>query len=503
MSVLERAGVRVSAAAVLTATALTGGLALDTAASAPTARAFAATDDPRPNIVLITTDDQTLAELAWMPRTRNLLGDKGVELTNSLSPHPFCCPARAEILTGQYAQNNGVRTNQGPMGGFDKLDSTRTIATWLDDAGYQTAFVGKFLNGYTESDGLQPGWDIFNPTVRNVYRYYDYTMFNNGSPVQYTDVHNADLVGDKTAEYITQFAEEGPPFFIWASQVAPHGACDPTRENACWQRPVPAERHARLFKTAEPPSVLDASFNEEDMSDKPGAIRNLPLKDPAKIGSIFRNRIRSLQAVDQAVARTVTALRTAGVLENTLIVFTSDNGYLLGEHRIEGKDVPYEQAVRVPLLVRGPGAPAGVRRTQTVSTIDLAPSFLDATGASANLAVDGRSFLPLLGQEDDAADENVLLQSGPRNKQQLPHGWNYRGVRTDRYTYVRYPSAGFVELYDRVLDPAQMQSVAHDPRYAEVEAELARRTEVLGSCTGESCHQTFDPLPEPTDPPAE
>src|SRR6478609_6991504 len=150
--------------------------------------------EPRPNIVLITTDDQTVSDLQWMPLTRQLIGDAGVRLTNFISPNPLCCPARASILTGQYSQNNGVYANKGRYGGFPRLDSSRTVATWLQDSGYHTGFVGKYLNLYRGDPPTQPGWDVFDAIVRGIYAYFDYVTTGNGTPTKYHGVHSNDTI---------------------------------------------------------------------------------------------------------------------------------------------------------------------------------------------------------------------------------------------------------------------------------------------------------------------
>ncbi len=214
---------RVRRPALIAAIAL-GIVGLSPVTAPPTASSAPA--DDRPNIVLITTDDQTLADMRYLPLTRRLLGESGVTFRDMLSPHPLCCPARAEILTGQYAQNNGVRSNSRHRhGGYTFLDSQHTIATWLKNAGYRTAFVGKYLNEYRAPvSGPEPGWQIWNPTIRNIYGYYDYTMYNDGAPRDYPDVHNADLVGQKTVDYIERLAADDKPFFVWSSHVAPHAA---------------------------------------------------------------------------------------------------------------------------------------------------------------------------------------------------------------------------------------------------------------------------------------
>ncbi len=452
----------------------------------------------RPNILFISTDDQADYDLRWMPNTRRLLAAQGVSFSDFVAPHPLCCPSRAMMLTGQYAQNNGVRHNEGPYGGYKRLDPEHTIATWLHEAGYQTAFVGKYLNGYEHKRrGPEPGWDVWNPTIQGVYRYYGYKMYNDGHPRYYPDIHNADLVGAKTVDYIKRFARTDKPFFIWASQVAPHGACVPSQELTCWAPPKPARRHALMFSDVIPPSMSDPSYNEADVSDKPRYIREKAPVGAANMRDYFVSRIQSLQAVDDGVARAVDTLRRTGELDNTLIVFTSDNGYLLGEHRLATKNVGYEQALQVPLLVRGPGIPRGVARNTAGGTLDLAPTFLEAAHAEADITMDGLSLLPAARHDAGIDRDTMLLQSGPVTAVDLPFGWFYRGVRTARYTYLYYPSSAEAELYDRQRDPHQLTNVSGDRRYRAVEAELAARVDALGSCNGDECRQTFGPVPAP------
>jgi N-acetylglucosamine-6-sulfatase len=468
-----------------------------TVTASPSARTAGARLTGRPNIVFITTDDQTLWEMRWMPRTRRLLGGGGVRFTEGLAPHPLCCPARAIMLTGQYAHNNGVRHNEGRYGGFQRLRSTHTVPVWLDRAGYNTAFVGKYLNGYTADDGREPGWDVWNPTVKAVYAYYGYTMYDDGRLRQYQNIHNSDLVGAKTVDYIRRFSDSGRPFFIWASHTSPHGSCLPQDELSCWKPAIPAERHAGLFRDAALPTARKPSFNEANLSDKPRWVRRTEQATKKEITFEFRQRIRSLQAVDEAVGRTVRALRDAGELDNTLIVFTSDNGYLLGEHGLTFKNVAYEEALRVPFLVRGPGIPAGQKRRQVVTAIDFAPTFLDAAKADASVAIDGRSFLPAArGRAVDGYD-TVLVQSGPLNRIQVRFGWAYRGVRTHRYTYVSWPATGETELYDNKLDPYQLDNISGARAYARVEAQLKRRLRTLKHCSGSECRARFGALPRP------
>jgi arylsulfatase A-like enzyme len=208
----------------------------------------------------------------------------------------------------------------------------------------------------------------------------------------------------------------------------------------------------------------------------------------------FTRRIQSLQSVDEAVARTVRVLRETGQLRNTVIVFTSDNGFLLGEHRWIGKDVPYEQSLQVPLVVRGPGLPRGVTRRDTVATVDLAPTFVDLADASPTVPLDGRSLLPLARHRAATGWQDLLIQNGPRLGEGDGVGWSYRGVRTRRYTYVEYARYG-TELYDRRVDPHELTNVAGQPAYRDVQRELQRRAHALQNCAGKSCRRDFGPLP--------
>ena len=376
---------------VVAITGMALGLITVTGTAEPTSTAAA--PDPRPNILLITTDDQNLTDLRFMPRTRRLLGRAGVTFHAMLSPHPLCCPARASLLTGQYAQNNGVRSNKPALlGGFRRLDNTSTLATWLHDAGYRTGFVGKYLNGYRgQGPDFQPGWDIWSPVVRSVYRYYGYTLQESGERRTYPKLNLTDLVSRKTVAYIRQLSGD-EPFFLWSSHLSPHSQC---AKEDCGAPPVPSRRHRRDFPHANSPSLRDPAFNEDDVTDKPAFISRLPKAGVAHVNTLFRARIRSLQAVDEAVAAAVRQLSREGELGSTLIIFTSDNALLLGEHRFLNKNVPYEPNLRVPLLVSGLDVPTGAKRRSVVTTNDIAPTILDAADVRPGRTVDGRSVLPI------------------------------------------------------------------------------------------------------------
>src|SRR5918993_1507759 len=291
-------------------------------------------EDDRPNIVFVLTDDMRDDDLDHMPITRRLLAEQGMEFTDAISPHPLCCPARAQLATGQYAQNNGVQHNRGVHGGFQALDPTREASSWFRDSGYRTGFVGKFLNGYHPGDIRPSGWSRWDALSQGVYDYVDFSMTGDGRPRRYTDSYVTSVIEDHTNRAVRDFAATGDPFVVYAWHLAPHYL--PTLP------PV-----ARAEVAAENPA-----------------------------------RLQSLQAVDRAVGSLVQTLAAEGVLDDTYLVFSSDNGYSLGEHRFVGKDVLTDEALQVPLLVRGPGISPGSTSDLPVTLVDLPATFADLTGVT-------------------------------------------------------------------------------------------------------------------------
>lgn len=431
----------------------------------------------RPNIVLITTDDMRADDLRWMPQTRRLLGRAGVTMSDFLSSHPLCCPARAQIMTGQHAQNNGVLTNKRPNGGYPSLrDPGNNVGSWLQAAGYRTAFIGKHMNFW---DGRrQGGWTHFNPIVRNVYAPRGLVMYNDGHRQRYSRVYGTDLLSNLSVREIRRLSGAAP-FFVWTSYVAPHGML----VKGTWVPPVPAKRHQRLFASAKPPAMGTPAFNEAHRADKPRWVRRQDQR-PAKMRGLHRARIQSLQAVDEGVAATIRALRRAGELSSTVIVFSSDNGFLLGEHGLRDKNVAYEESLRVPLVVRGPGIPAGVVRRGVFGLVDLPATIADLAGARPTRVLDGRSMLPHLRQGAKGYD-TYLIQAGAEGRKPAERWW-WRGVRSPRYTYVRYDD-GTEELYDLRRDPAQLRNMASRPSYSAVLGRLSDRLDVLADCSGRDC----------------
>ncbi|WP_107772033.1 sulfatase family protein [Nocardioides sediminis] len=450
-------------------------------------------DDPRPNVVLITADDMTAVELRWMPRTRRLLGREGVTFGNMVAPHPNCCPSRAQVLTGQYAHNNGVRTNSPPWGGHQGLNRANTLPVWLQRAGYTTGFIGKYLHGYDERDGTEPGWDRWRPIIGTLSDYRAFLQYDDGELRRFgPEAYHTDVVAQQSRELVRSFAADDEPFFLWSSFLAPHGTCQGNPEPDCSGPPPAADRHAGVLGGVRLPVLDSPSFNAPGV----GARRAGKRVSPSAAQGLFTQRIRALAALDEAVAGIVTELRRAGELDDTVLMFTSDNGYLFGEHRLVGKNVPYEEAVRVPLLVRGPGIPAGDRRSQTVAMIDLAPTVARLAHARPLRRTDGIDFLPYAVADRPQADRALLLQAGSKGRVKA-RAWKFRAVRTDRYTLVRWKVPKRRELFDRRRDPFQLTNVHGDPRYRHVRKRLTRHLRKLEDCRSQGCRRPVSELPRP------
>jgi N-acetylglucosamine-6-sulfatase len=446
----------------------------------------------RRNIVVLETDDQTLASMSVMPKTQELLGDQGVTFTRSFVNYSLCCPSRATLFTGQYAHNHGVLGNGPPAGGYTRLDTRNWLPLWLQAAGYRTMHVGKFLNGYGQLSPpteVPPGWSEWHATVDpSTYLYYGYTVNDNGTLHTYgaggePDFYSTDFFARRANELIAAAAPSPQPFFLSVAFLAPHsgGPAEPDDPPGP-PTPAVAPRYANAFSSVGLP--MPPSFNEADVSDKPVAIRRLPpigTAEAAGIKESYQQRLESLLAVDDAVASIVHTLRATGELAHTLILFTSDNGFFHGEHRIPtGKLLAYEPSIRLPLLMRGPGVPAGERLAQLVTNADLAPTILDAAGARPGRVQDGRSLLDLVDDPGAQWGRELLLEGGTNQR------LTFTGVRNYRWKYVEY-ATGEKELYDLKNDPDELNNLAADPALAQVRAAIAGRLAALRRCVGSGC----------------
>jgi arylsulfatase A-like enzyme len=498
----------------------------------------------QPNIIFVLTDDLDVTSMSQFPKLKALLADKGMTFQNHFVSLSLCCPSRAATLCGEYAHNTGVFTNSaenndGTSGGYIAFqksgDTNRTMAVWLKDAGYQTALMGKYLNGYDSSEGVPypvpAGWtDWVVPIDGNAYAQYNYTLNVNGKPEEHylancDHVHTKgqkncklDLTGatkeDKEAsfmmnvierkatDFITTNAAAQKPFFLYVAPYTPHGPS------------TPAPQYESLLTddswlTAHP-FPKSASFNEADTTDKPLWAQQAALLGKKQIAALEKNyhkRIISMYGVEDMVSSLIDTLTKVGELDNTYIVFTSDNGFHLGEHRLEaGKLTEFDTDLRIPLIVRGPGITPGSIETALTANVDIAPTLATLAGLPIPASVDGRSFVPflfgqtvpyrqaLLIEHADPANTKLLGPTGePRDTETEDEAikggelvGKYIGVRTLQYTFVHYVRTGEDELYDNLNDPAQLSNIASTTDSTLVQKLRSWATD-LSTCKGETC----------------
>ncbi|WP_157268617.1 sulfatase family protein [Azohydromonas aeria] len=480
---------------------------------------------PRANILFILVDDMDLALLKNMPRLKNLLTDRGVEFQNNLVSTPLCCPSRAATLRGQFAHNTGMFTSHWPDGGYLKFNrdglENSTVATWLQGAGYRTALIGKYINGYPSTETgpsyIPPGWNHwFVPNGGTPYDSYRYRVNFNGRTLSYGSdpaSHINDVLLGQANSFLRSAAADAPdkPFFLYLAPYLPHGpAIAPPR----YLDRLPGIRAPR------PPS-----FNEADMSDKPHwaqFVKPLTAADIADIDTFYRKRRQSIMAVDDFVASLVRTLQDTGELANTYIFFTSDNGFHQGQHRLKaGKGWPYEEDIRVPLIVRGPGIPAGRKVAQLSGNVDYAPTFAAIAGIQPPDFVDGRSLLPLFSGAAPARWRQVFLLEGPTSSEgsgaemvteasllepkdaqaaaaeAAPKVWKnhiYRGLRIQsNHTFTRYEN-GDGEFYDMNLDPFQLTN-RYRTMPAGLKAALNAQLTTLRGAAGQALRNAEETLP--------
>ena len=449
----------------------------------------------KPNIVFILTDDMRKDDLKYMPKTRLALKAKGMSFENAFVSNALCCPSRATIMRGQYSHNTGVWTNgNSSIGGRqaykNKGNEQDNVATRLDAAGYRTGLFGKYLNGYGQTTGTPPGWDSWFAHVNGI-GYYDYQINDDGTTRRYgssSSAYETNVIASHAKNFVGTSAEAGVPFFAYVSPYAPH--------KGAGGKAVPAPRDRHTYdglKASRPPS-----FNERNVSDKPRWIRKLPRLSDAKKADIDKRhekRAESLQAVDDLVAGVVGKLRDKGVLSNTYVFFTSDNGWHEGEHRIKAhKWRPYEEDIHMPLLVRGPGVASGHQTTKLVLDTDYLPTFTNLACSSSNpcdaqvtqnwnYVPDGRSIRPVLERRATAWRDAILLEAAGNFSPA------YRGIRTvttgtaPKRKYVEY-SGGARELYHLKSDPYEL---ADRYKATSPPSGLASRLRALKTCDGNGC----------------
>jgi arylsulfatase A-like enzyme len=545
-------------------------------ARAESANAAAASAKQKPSFVVIQTDDQTLEQLyaeytpvggatiRAMPNTLELIAARGVTFNRYYVSYPLCCPSRVSLLTGRYAHNHNVRGNVPPEGGYTGFTYrnafSHNIATWLQGAGYRTIHIGKFLNGYGDEpfdDGktVPPGWNAWH-TVLNAdtdHYFYGYTLNNNGTlegpigdsgswdtreygalddfgcplaplnglPCLYeTDVFNR-IAGEELAG-----TPLDQPFYLQVDYTAPHGDF---RKPA---GPEPATRDYNTFAGAPYPHDPSQGFNEGNVNDKPRFIREAAYLSPTDIHTYrvyYQKALESLRSVDAGVKQIVDTLGGLHRLRNTYIIFTSDNGFFYGEHRLTGgKFLAYEPSTHLPFLMRGPGIKAGTETGQLAANIDIAPTVLELAGVEADKSIDGTSLYPFAHDPALRTRRPILFESFVQTNDVEENGGgpaatptplatgakgggpsintrgasasivappkNYYGIRLGPYKYIEWPD-GEKELYDITTDPYELNNEARDPNLFPIRAFLHNELVRLETCKGRGCQESAGDIP--------
>lgn len=460
-----------------------------------------------PNIVVIMTDDQDdTGSLAYMPKLRALVGEQGLTFKNSFVDLPLCAPSRASFFTGQAAHNTHIKANN-PLddGGWESFKDKEgsALPVCLKQAGYTTALFGKYINRYGQQstwgawlawagnlinvelkgptignprDWVPPGWDLWFAFTGSRARYFDYAVNENGAILDFghrPSDYSTDVVKDRAVRFIHDQAGKARPFFAYIATKAVHtqGA-----------RAIPAPQYANAFEDVKLP--MGPSFNEKDVSLKAlKGTRNYG-ESKVRLTKAYRAMLQSLQSVDDLVAAIVEALKEAGKLDNTVIIYTSDNGFLFGEHRLIGKSAAYEESIKVPLLISGPGIPKNETRDQLVTNLDVTATIAKLAEATRGHALDGCSLTSLFANAS-APWRSALLFESPVSRFLEPSR-RFTGVRTATLKYVRYDS-GFEELFDLAADPHEFKNEAGDAHYANELASLRSLDDRLKSCSGASC----------------
>lgn len=400
--------------------------------------------DTRPNFLIILTDDQRYDTMQYMPHTQELIFNQGVTFTHGYATTPLCCPSRSSILTGMYAHNHGVHDNDGEL-------ESNTVIHDLQEAGYFTGLVGKYLN--TWKGEARPEFDYWVAFARGESRYYNPRLNINGEWLRHQDQYITYALGNYAIEFIEQAAKKNKPFVLVFAPNAPHDPATPAEEDSNKLLDLPLHR---------PPS-----FNEEDISDKPAWLATDPPLTEEEIAStdeFRRNQILTLFSLDRTINQIVNTMRESNELDNTLIIFLSDNGKQWGEHRMISKNSYYEESSHIPFALRYPPlVPEPFTEDRIVANIDIAPTLYDLAGLTIPSSVDGFSLADLLEGTSEWR-KGILIE-----------GWPGRGVysaiHTGQFVYAE-TEGDRTEFYDLEKDPYELNNLVDDPAYESMIAEL-------------------------------
>jgi arylsulfatase A-like enzyme len=464
------------------------GLASMFPAIGPDSPASGQTGDP--NIVVIVTDDHRATEtLEWMPKTMQWFGQGGTNFTNAYATTPLCCPARAAIMTGRFNHNNAVLDN----GDQANLDHASTIQRYLGQHGYLTGIAGKFLNGWQVSNDPPnfDRWAIMKPdTGIPGQRGYYGTDFNVDGTVGPINRYSTDFIADRAEEMLDDWndpTDDAKPFYLYVTPYAPHG---PWTAEGGHGNDDDDYRFTDVGTWAGNPAVF-----ETDEADKPTYVRNADASFEEG-ASNREGQLRALLSVDDLVDDLFQKLSATGEIDNTLALFISDNGFFWSEHGLNGKNQPYTESIRVPLMMRWPGRVAtGAIDGRFAANIDIVPTIMEAAGVSpeSQYPLDGRS---LLGTK---ARKKMLTESWPQGSR-----GPWASIRAPKYQYIEYyddtsGAVDFREFYDLTRDPFQLtnlfrdKNVKNDPFVQPLADELA----AIRSCVGSECNKLLNEKPVP------
>lgn len=455
--------------------------------ASPTAAPPAPTPAPKPlNVVVIMTDDQESVSARDMPLMQSLIAAQGVTFSNAIATTPLCGPSRATIMTGRYAHNHGIRSNAEPLGGYGRYRDSGmegdSLPVWLKAAGYRTAYMGKFTNGYGAGWTTKPpGWDDWL-AFTEPQAYTNFTYNENGRDFKAASgEYQTDFLSAKALDYLKRTEEQDDqPFFLMIAPYAPHNVSKS------------APRHSSMFSNRGAPRTQ--AFDEPDVSDKPRHIRRIARFTDAVISNIdneYRNSLRSLQAVDEMIEKIVQALTAQGEIDNTAIVFLSDNGLSTGAHRFTDKTAPYAESLDIPLYIRVPGGPKGVTLPHLVGNIDIPATIVDWARVPTPAGIEGRSLTPLFAATPPPITSwrgDLLAEYWDNTNPATTLMPTYQGVRVengvDSAIYVMHDT-GDEEYYDFKKDPYQLDSAVNG-NPVQV-SKLNARMKALAACRGSAC----------------
>ena len=423
------------------------------------------------NVVLVVTDDQPKGTTDAMPNLQSMIRDKGVQINNGIAPTALCCPARTALLTGDHSHTTDVWDNNAPHGAWPTFNAngfeTNNLATHLNGLGYDTGLFGKYLNGFVEhrpAGYIPPGWDSFaalHSDTGDDGDYYNYRLIGQGNTIHYGSAprdYSIDVTNNHAVNFVANAPAEQPLFLYWAP-FGPHAPIIPApRDQGTWP--------------LEPASAIGA-LNERDMSDKPRWMRSLPRLDGMTMRQKLTHQHETLMSVDDGIGDIANALRTTGRLSNTLFVYVSDNGLMLGAHRLGSKNLPHKRASAVPMFMRWDGhIRANSSSSRITPNVDLTATIAEATGAKG-WAMDGKSFL-------STTRDGVVLE-GSRDATHEA----YCGYRTARYMYVEWTEGFGRELYDYQNDPNELDNRIRDNGSAITQVRADMRNRAQANCNPE------------------